>query len=124
MKIQITDQKILPRVSRGVDFGKERKIIAIHGTRQLVWTPGHTAWFDRITGSSYTRGTMDVLDIEKSYPASHTEITQGDYAKEGEPYNLSKETLEYFAEKISKMMQVPIELVPQLYKRGKTVVIE
>lgn len=123
MILHITEQQTLPRIEKGIDYGIKRNVLAVHGSLKLVWIPGHSAWQDRLTGYAYKHGLLVVIDTEKTNPSNTKYVTHSHYADDERPYRLSKATLEYYAREISVYMDIPAEYVPQLYKRGKTIII-
>ncbi len=56
------DPITLPRYQTGVDYGRPRHVLARKGDRQIVVTPGHTAWVS-VGQSGYYPVTVDMSTV-------------------------------------------------------------
>jgi len=55
---RVTDRVMLPRLERGIDYGRARWLLASNGAHQLYWTPGHMTWSGRGQPRDWTAGRL------------------------------------------------------------------
>jgi hypothetical protein len=59
---------ILPRVERGIDYGRPRWLLADDGVHRLYWTPGHMTWSSRGQPREWTDGRLTLGRADRYSP--------------------------------------------------------
>jgi hypothetical protein len=112
--IQVVPLITRPRHDRGVDWGKDRKIVARNGNTEIVWLPGHTCRIGI--------GLNEYFPAELQFVADTTKIMEFKSLHEGG--KLSRKLLEQCG--VDKLMAAGLSDSPDVvghWKPNHTVVI-
>lgn len=122
MKILKEPLRSRPRIEHGVDYGVQRSVVAVCGTRELWWTPGHKTWVDRLSGYEYWCGCLEVYRISQERPQRIATIVESRPGNKDAPRHLNRKLLKEHIEAIQRALQTDMDIA-SAYSSSHTLIL-